>query len=41
MGQNYGRIIAVSEESVDLVELVPTGRGGYMEREASLDLAGQ
>ncbi len=39
IGQNHGRIIAVSEEKVELVEIVPDGLGGWQERPARLALA--
>jgi type IV pilus assembly protein PilP len=38
MGQNYGRITAISSDRVDLVELVSNGNGGWMERPASIAL---
>ena len=38
MGQNYGHITAISEDHVDLVELVSNGNGGWMERPASVAL---
>lgn len=38
LGQNDGRIIGIEEERVSLVELIPNGRGGYLERQASLAL---
>ena len=38
MGQNYGRITAIEEDRIDLVELVPNGTGGWMERPASIAL---
>ncbi len=38
MGQNYGRIIGVSETRVELIEIVPNGRGGWVERPRSLSL---
>lgn len=38
LGQNYGRITAISEDHIDLVELVPNGTGGWMERQASIAL---
>lgn len=38
MGQNYGRITAVSDDHVDLVELISNGNGGWMERPASIAL---
>jgi type IV pilus assembly protein PilP len=36
MGQSYGRVTAVGEDRIDLVELVPNGTGGWMERPASI-----
>lgn len=39
MGQNYGQIVAISEAAVSLVELVPDGFGGWVQRDASLALA--
>ena len=36
LGQNFGRIKRVSEEKVDLVELVQGAMGEWVEREASL-----
>ncbi len=41
MGQNYGRVTDISEDRVDLVELVPNGNGGWMERNASIALSTQ
>ncbi len=38
LGQNYGRITSIDEEHINLVELIPNGRGGYLERQASLAL---
>ena len=38
MGQNHGKIRAISEQAVDLVEIIPDGYGGYMERPASIAL---
>lgn len=38
MGQNYGRITAISDDRVDLTELVSNGNGGWMERPASIAL---
>jgi len=38
LGQNDGRIIGVEEERINIVELIPNGRGGYLERQASLAL---
>jgi type IV pilus assembly protein PilP len=39
LGQNYGRITKISEEKVELVEIVPDGLGGWQERQVSLVLA--
>ncbi|WP_166266357.1 pilus assembly protein PilP [Marinobacter caseinilyticus] len=38
VGQNYGRIIGVSESRIELIEIVPNGRGGWVERPRSLSL---
>jgi len=38
MGQNYGRVTAVFEDRIELVELVPNGVGGWIERPASIAL---
>ena len=38
MGQSYGRVTGVAEDRIDLVELVPNGTGGWMERQASMAL---
>lgn len=38
LGQNYGRITAIAEEKIDLVELIPNGSGGWMERAATMAL---
>jgi type IV pilus assembly protein PilP len=39
LGQNYGKITAISEYEVALTEIVPDGLGGWMERQASLALS--
>ena len=39
LGQNYGRITKISEDKVELVEIVPDGLGGWEERRADLVLA--
>jgi len=41
MGQNYGRVTSITEDHIDLVELVPNGTGGWMERKASIALGEQ
>lgn len=38
MGRNYGKITSVSEQRVELVEIVPDGFGGYMEQPNRLTL---
>lgn len=38
MGQNYGHVTAISEDHIELVELVSNGNGGWMERPASIAL---
>ena len=38
LGQNDGRVTSVDETHIELVELVPDGAGGWLERPASLAL---
>ena len=38
MGRNYGKITGISEQEVQLVEIVPDGFGGYMEQPNNLAL---
>lgn len=38
MGQNEGRITAVTDSRIDLTELIPDGAGGWIERQASIAL---
>jgi type IV pilus assembly protein PilP len=38
MGQNYGHVIGIGEDHIDLVELVTNGAGGWMERQATISL---
>ncbi|RDZ26991.1 pilus assembly protein PilP [Lysobacter silvisoli] len=38
MGQNDGRVTSVSEDRIELVELVPDGAGGWLERPATVAL---
>ena len=38
MGQNDGRITAVYEDRIEMVELVPDGAGGWLERQAKVAL---
>jgi type IV pilus assembly protein PilP len=39
MGQNDGRVVAVYESEIELVEIISDGIGGYLEREAAVGLA--
>lgn len=41
LGQNDGRVTAVHEDRIELVELVPDGAGGWLERPASIALEDQ
>lgn len=38
LGRNHGRIVSITDSTVQLVELVPTGGGGWMERTTNLAL---
>lgn len=38
MGSDFGRIVSITSASVQLVEVVPTGRGGWIERTTRLTL---
>lgn len=38
MGQNFGRILSISETGIELVELVPNGTGGWLERQSAVAL---
>ncbi|MDE2148544.1 MAG: pilus assembly protein PilP [Gammaproteobacteria bacterium] len=39
MGQNYGKVIKITDHEIDLVEVVPNGFGGWEERPATVSLA--
>lgn len=41
MGQSDGRVVGVYDDRIDLVELVPDGAGGWLERRASVALKEQ
>lgn len=41
IGDDFGRIISITESSVQLIEVVPTGRGGWIERTTRLSLDGE
>jgi type IV pilus assembly protein PilP len=38
LGQNNGKVVTITENRVDLVELIPNGTGGWMERHATIAL---
>ena len=38
LGKNFGEILAISETTILLKEIIPNGSGGWVEREASLAL---
>ncbi|WP_339515949.1 type 4a pilus biogenesis lipoprotein PilP [Pseudomonas sp. RL_15y_Pfl2_60] len=38
LGRNNGRITAISESQIDVIEIVPDGEGGWLERPRSLSL---
>ncbi len=39
IGQNYGRITEISDAQIELVEIIPDGLGGYLERPAAVGLS--
>lgn len=39
LGQNHGRITAISETQVSLMEIIPDGMGGWTERAAAVALS--
>ena len=38
MGQNFGRVVSISESEIQLVEIISDGLGGYLERPAAIGL---
>lgn len=38
MGGNYGRVVGINEGRIELIEIVPNGSGGWLERPRSLTL---
>jgi len=38
LGRNHGRILAIDESKIDVMEIVPDGEGGWLERPRSLSL---
>lgn len=41
LGQNDGHVTDITQDHVDLTELIPNGNGGWMERQATIALSGQ
>ncbi len=41
LGKNHGRIVAINESQLELVEIVPNGRGGWLARPRSITLDDQ
>lgn len=40
MGQNHGKVVRVTSQRIDIIEIVPNGVGGWLERPRSLVLSG-
>ena len=40
MGQNHGRIVSIADNRINLIEIVPNGMGGWIERPRTLALDG-
>ena len=38
MGRNFGKITSISEDKIELHEIIPDGQGGWTERKAALAL---
>ena len=38
LGRNHGRIVAINDDRVEVVEIVPDGEGGWLERPRTLTL---
>ena len=38
LGRNYGKIIKVYEDKIDILEVVPDGRGGWLERLKTMEI---
>ena len=39
LGQNYGRVMSITDSEIELVEIIPDGLGGYLQRPASIGLS--
>lgn len=40
MGQNHGKVVSISETRISIVEIVPNGLGGWLERPRTMALDG-
>ena len=40
MGQNHGKVVSISDTRISVVEIVPNGLGGWLERPRTLALEG-
>ena len=38
LGRNHGHVMAINEAAIDVIEIVPDGEGGWLERPRSLPL---
>jgi type IV pilus assembly protein PilP len=38
LGRNHGKVVGIDESKVDVIEIVPDGEGGWLERPRSLAL---
>lgn len=38
LGRNYGRVVNIGESAIEVVEIVPDGEGGWLERPRTLTL---
>lgn len=41
LGENYGRVTQVGASGVQLIEIIPNGTGGWMERPAAVEIVEQ
>ncbi|MDX5297860.1 MAG: pilus assembly protein PilP, partial [Gammaproteobacteria bacterium] len=41
MGKNFGRIVGINDSLIELIEIVPSGHGGWVERPRTLSIDAQ
>ena len=41
LGKNHGKIVSATETSVEVIEIVPSGVGGWLERPRTIKLTEQ